>query len=97
MPRSLFIDLEPTVIDEVRTGQYRQLYHPGYLVSWKEDAANNYARGIYVGNKIRDECEDKIRKLAEQCSGLQGFITFNSVAGGTGSGFTPRILETLSI
>jgi tubulin alpha len=24
----VFLDLEPTVIDEVRTGTYRQLFHP---------------------------------------------------------------------
>ena len=28
VPRTVFVDLEPTVIDEVRTGTYRQLYHP---------------------------------------------------------------------
>ena len=27
-PRCVFLDLEPTVIDEVRTGTYRQLFHP---------------------------------------------------------------------
>ena len=26
VPRSVFLDLEPTVIDEVRTGTYRQLF-----------------------------------------------------------------------
>lgn len=44
-----FLDLEPTVIDEVRTGTYRQLFHPEQLVSGKEDAANNFARGHYTG------------------------------------------------
>ena len=28
MPRSIYVDLEPTVIDEVRTGTYRHLFHP---------------------------------------------------------------------
>ncbi|MBO8631022.1 hypothetical protein INO08_15035, partial [Staphylococcus aureus] len=28
VPRAVFVDLEPTVIDEVRTGTYRQLFHP---------------------------------------------------------------------
>lgn len=34
--------------DEVRTGVYRQLYHPEQLITGKEDAANNYARGHYT-------------------------------------------------
>ena len=29
VPRCIFLDLEPTVVDEVRTGTYRQLFHPG--------------------------------------------------------------------
>merc|ERR1712142_325891 len=46
VPRAVFVDLGPTVIDEVRTGVYRQLFHPEQLVTGKEDAANNYARGF---------------------------------------------------
>ncbi len=49
VPRAVFVDLEPTVIDEVRTGVYRQLFHPEQLISGKEDAANNFARGHYTG------------------------------------------------
>merc|ERR1711990_390802 len=37
VPRAVFIDLEPTVIDDVRTGTYRQLFHPEQLISGKED------------------------------------------------------------
>lgn len=48
VPRSIFLDLEPTVVDEVRTGTYRQLFHPEQLISGKEDAANNFARGHYT-------------------------------------------------
>ena len=45
VPRCVYVDLEATVCDEVRTGTYRQLYHPEQIISGKEDAANNYARG----------------------------------------------------
>merc|ERR1712106_548187 len=56
VPRAVFLDLEPTVVDEIRTGTYRQLFHPEQLVSGKEDAANNYARGHYtVGKKSKLE------------------------------------------
>merc|ERR1719397_510005 len=55
VPRAVFLDLEPSVIDEIRTGTYRQLFHPEQMVSGKEDAANNYARGHYtVGKEIVD-------------------------------------------
>lgn len=52
VPRCVFLDLEPTVVDEVRTGTYRQLFHPDQLISGKEDAANNFARGHYTGTYI---------------------------------------------
>ena len=84
--------------DEVRSGTYRQLFHPEQLITGKEDAANNYARGHYtVGKEIIDQVLDRIRKLADQCSGLQGFLVFHSFGGGTGSGFTSLLMERLSV
>ncbi|KAM0949921.1 putative tubulin [Dioscorea sansibarensis] len=98
VPRAIFVDLEPTVIDEVRTGTYRQLFHPEQLISGKEDAANNFARGHYtIGKEIVDLCLDRIRKLADNCTGLQGFLVFNAVGGGTGSGLGSLLLERLSV
>jgi tubulin alpha len=41
VPRSIFVDLDPSPIDEIRTGPYRQLFHPELLISGKEDASNN--------------------------------------------------------
>uniref|UniRef100_A0A8C2Y6H0 Tubulin alpha chain n=1 Tax=Coturnix japonica TaxID=93934 RepID=A0A8C2Y6H0_COTJA len=94
VPRAMFVDLEPTVIDEIRTGTYRALFHPEQLISGKEDAANNYARGRYTtGKQIIEQVVDR----ADQCSGLQGFLVFHSFGGGTGSGFTSLLMERLSV
>ena len=43
VPRTIYVDLEPNVIDEVRTGTYRNLFHPEQMITGKEDAANNCA------------------------------------------------------
>jgi len=97
VPRAVYFDLEPSVIDEVRTGKYKGLFHPEQLITGKEDAANNYARGHYtVGREKVELVMDRIRKLAEHCTGLQGFLIFHSVGGGTGSGFGSLLLERLS-
>ena len=89
-----FLFLNP---DEIRTGPYNKLYHPEQLVSGNEDAANNYARGHYtVGKQIVDEVLDKVRRLTENCTGLQGFLMFHSFGGGTGSGFTSLLMERIS-
>jgi len=39
------------VVDEVRNGLYAKLFHPEQLITGKEDAANNYARGHYTIGK----------------------------------------------
>ncbi|KAL3311284.1 Tubulin alpha-3C/D chain [Cichlidogyrus casuarinus] len=97
VPRAIYVDLETTVIDEVKTGTYRHLFHPEQMITGKEDAANNYARGHYtVGKEIIDQTLERIRKLTDQCSGLQGFLVFHSFGGGTGSGFTSLLMERLS-
>jgi len=98
VPRSIFVDLEPNVVDEVRLGKYRQLYHPEQLISGNEDAANNYARGHYtIGRNHIDLVMERVRLLADQCTGLQGFLVFHSFGGGTGSGFTSLLMERLSV
>lgn len=98
VPNTIFVDLEPTVIDEIRSGCRRQLYRPQMLISGKEDAANNYARGHYtVGKECITNVMRQVEKLAETCSGLQGFFITHSFGGGTGSGFTSLLMEQLSV
>lgn len=83
---------------KVRQGKYKGLFHPEQLITGKEDAANNYARGHYtIGKEIIDNVLDRIRKLSDNCSGLQGFLVFHSFGGGTGSGFTSLLMERLSV
>lgn len=73
VPRSALIDLEPTVCDEIRRGAFRDLFHPDQLITGKEDASNNYARGHYtIGKEILERSLSRLRKLADGCSSLQG-------------------------
>ena len=68
------------------------------MITGKEDASNNYARGHYtVGKELIDQVLDKIRRVADNCSGLQGFLVFHSFGGGTGSGFGALLMERLSV
>jgi tubulin alpha len=69
--------LEPNVIDKIRSGPYKNLFHPEQIIKGKEDAANNYARGHYtVGKEYIDVTLERIRKLAERCDGLQVLFCF---------------------
>lgn len=82
-------------LDEVRTGTYRQLFHPEQLITGKEDAANNYARGHYtIGKEIVDLVLDRIRKLVR---GLRRrlhivVVLVKRVGGGGGGGVTLPLL-----
>ena len=98
VPRAVMVDLEPTVCDSIRTGEYRDLYHPESIINGKEDAANNYARGHYtIGKDIIDTVLDKVRKMTDNCTALQGFLIFHSTGGGTGSGLGSLLLERLAV
>lgn len=77
VPRSIFVDLDPSPIDEIRTGSYRQLFHPELLISGKEDAANNYARGHYtIGKEMVDNVIDRIRRVAGKLSGVRFIFVY---------------------
>ncbi|XP_063727917.1 tubulin alpha chain-like [Symsagittifera roscoffensis] len=98
VPRVLFVDLEPGVIGEIKSGPYKKLYNPDCLIDSKEDAANNYARGHYtIGREKIEEVIERMNRVAEECSGLQGFTVFHSFGGGTGSGFAALLMERLSM
>ena len=69
-----------------------------YLISGKEDAANNFAQGLYtIGSEIIDSELDRVRKLADNCTGLRGFSAFHPCGGGTGAGLARLLLEHLSV
>jgi len=98
VPRHLGVDLEPTVLDDVRKGPMQGLFHPEFLVNGKEDAANNFARGHYtVGKEQMDVINDRLRKLVDNSDNVQGFIVNHAVGGGTGSGLGMLILERLAV
>jgi len=98
VPRNITVDLEPSVVDDVRTGPYAQMFHPEFLLNGKEDAANNFARGHYtVGKEILDQVNDRLRKLVDNSQNVQGFIIHHAVGGGTGSGLGALILERIAV
>lgn len=62
------------IIDVIRTGKYKHLFHPEQMITGREDAANNYARGHHsIGRDMIDTVENCIRRVADNCDGLQGY------------------------
>ncbi|CAN6868537.1 unnamed protein product [Brassica oleracea] len=71
VPHAVFVDLEPTMIDEVRTRTYRHLFHLEQFISGKEDTNNITALFTWGWNqrgtlghppeaKTESQCQDYI-------------------------------------
>lgn len=96
VPRSIFIDTEPSVVDEVRCGPYKDFFHPDQLISGKQDAANNFVRGyLSPGQALIENVQDRIRQMIEHTDNCQGFFLSHSFGGGTGSGFSANLMDYL--
>ncbi|XP_037955075.1 tubulin alpha-1 chain-like [Teleopsis dalmanni] len=96
-PRIVMIDTEPTVIDEIRTGAYRNLFHKDTLITGLDDSGSNFSRGYnYLGIELLERAMEGVRKVAENCRNLRGFLFFRSIGGGTGSGFGSLMIEKLA-
>ncbi|VDK20856.1 unnamed protein product [Taenia asiatica] len=94
VPRAVLADLEPSVIDEVRDGAYKNLFNPETLLAGMEDAAGNFARGYYtLGGKVVGALINSIRRLIEKCDNFEGTMTFSALGGGTGSGLLSMFQE----
>lgn len=97
--RAVLIDMEPKVISQTlsmaaHSGKWR--YSAKSQFSQKQGSGNNWANGFYVhGPKHKDFIMNLVRKEAEKCDRLGGFITIMSMAGGTGSGMGTFITQCL--
>lgn len=71
VPRSLYVDLEPGVIEEVKTGPYRSLFHPETMITGKEDAANNCESFLSSSSDAYSPLSISISKLTHDLGGLR--------------------------
>lgn len=87
VPRSVLVDLEPGVVDNIKASPLGKIFHPDNFVHGQNGAGNNWAKGHYTeGSELVDKVLDVVRKEAEACEVLQGFQLSHSLGGGTGSG-----------
>lgn len=73
----------------------REVYFNTFIITGKR-FLNIVYNTFAVGREVIDHCVDRVRILADNCSNLQGFMVFNAVGGGTGSGLGSLLLERLS-
>ncbi|TIC17592.1 tubulin gamma chain [Wallemia mellicola] len=98
IPRSILVDLEPRVINNILSSPFANLYNPEniYVSQDGGGAANNWAMGYHAAERIYDEVFDMIDREADGSDSLEGFMLLHSIAGGTGSGLGSFLLERLN-
>ncbi|GMK56852.1 hypothetical protein CspeluHIS016_0306920 [Cutaneotrichosporon spelunceum] len=96
VPRSVQVDLEPGVVDLVRSGPLSTLFRPDTFVHGQSGAGNNWAKGYYTeGAELVDPILDVLRQQVESSDSFQGFQLLHSLGGGTGSGLGTLLLSKI--
>ncbi|XP_077359118.1 tubulin alpha chain-like [Festucalex cinctus] len=95
VPRTVFVDLERTAIDDIRTGPYGNLLHE-QLISGNGEPADVYIRGYDDVQNLVDRVIERTRWVADRSPRLDGLFIFHSLGGGTGSGFNSLLMQSLS-
>ncbi|CAM9275066.1 unnamed protein product [Lampetra planeri] len=97
--RAVLIDMEPKVVKQslaIAAKSGRWSYQDASCFSQKQGSGNNWANGFCVhGPRHREKVEDLLRREAERCDRLAGFLALMSVAGGTGSGVGTYVTQCL--
>lgn len=96
VPRAAMVDLEPGVIDVIKSSKRGQLFRPDNFVYGQSGAGNNWAKGHYTeGAELVELSLDVVRREAETCDVLQGFQVTHSLGGGTGSGMGTLLISKI--
>ncbi|KAI9246774.1 tubulin gamma chain [Sporodiniella umbellata] len=98
IPRALLLDLEPRVINNIKTSSFANLYNPENIFTSSDGggAGNTWPNGHSQGEKFSDDIMDMVDREADNSDSLEGFMLLHSIAGGTGSGLGSFLLESLN-
>ncbi|KAK8889484.1 Tubulin delta chain [Tritrichomonas musculus] len=95
--RCVLIDTENKAVSELvkeRTGSSNWKYDRQSIWAQGCGSGNNWAYGYEQnGFAAKNEVMDRMQHQAEKCDRFGGFVMFQSLAGGTGSGLGSRITE----
>lgn len=101
--RAMLIDMEPKVIQQcykstkICKSGVSWSYEPKNIFTRQSGSGNNWARGYQTqGSQAESELLDLLQSEIERCDLLKGFITLQSVAGGTGAGVGSFLTEKLA-
>jgi tubulin delta len=94
--------MEPKVVERVlKQSEEKSLwsFNSKYSYTKQHGSGNNWALGykLFDQSDYGDEVMEKIRLLLERIDYFGGFLVFQSLAGGTGSGFGTHLVEDIKV
>lgn len=96
VPRALLVDLEPGVLEVIKSGTIGSLFRPTNFIASQSGAGNNWAKGHYTeGAELVEQVLEVLRKEVEHADCLQGFQVCHSLGGGTGSGLGTLLMSKI--
>ncbi|XP_059163168.1 tubulin delta chain-like [Physella acuta] len=97
--RAVLVDMESKAISQSiqrarRNGKWRYSQKQSYCQ--QRGSGNNWAYGYCIhGPKSKENIMNLVRREVEKCDRLGGFVSFLSLAGGTGSGVGAYVTQSL--
>jgi tubulin alpha len=96
IPRCISVDLDNETFHGVNKSSYRELFQADSFIYGKDGGClYSKANNEMEGKEVQQRLFSKIKALTESCEGLQGFMIFHSISGGTGSGLGSAIARHL--
>ena len=97
VPRTLFIDSEPSITNKIKKSNLGYLFRPEQFITGYEFPSELYSSKYSSSSKKLIEIAlERIRYLYDYCDNPQGFFISNSIYDGFSSGFISLLLEKLS-
>ncbi len=95
--RSLIVDMEEGVINQIQKSDIGSIFDTKQILKDVSGAGNNWAHGYYEYGKLYTEnIINKLSTMLEDCESPQCFLLMHSIGGGTGSGLGSFITQTLA-
>jgi len=98
VPKALFIDTEPSVMDALRQSSLGGMIHSNFMINNTQDCRNVMGLAWYptfCGQPFHKLVKRSVRKLRELCDTLSGNMYYLSTSGGTGTGISCRALQEM--
>lgn len=101
VPRAVFVDTDPVAARRQRdslTGTSGPIsVHPTYILSGKESASRCFSRAYQgVVDTRLPVILDRVRRLRDNATKVDGFVIVHSLCGGTGSGLAAKLAQQLA-